>query len=388
MKRQLTSAELSSLRLTLFDGGSALSDSPLGRSQRGGGFSFDPFGAYDAGLVTNPNVLVTGAIGVGKSTFVKMLLSRGLARGRRAVVLDPKGEYGDLARSVGGTVIELGTPDGQWCSPFTGDHRDDVVLVESLIAAARSRSLGDDERFILDTTWRTLNASTSARPLEQLFNSFAPHLAEQLNSAEKELALTLRRFVLGDLVGLFDGTETPHTAHGSLVVLDLSASWTTDTFALTALAAMAIARRVLSGLEPGYLVIDEAWAVLVEPRVAHWLHGSWKLARARATSHVLVLHRWSDAFATADLGSAQRTKTTGILRDCDSVMLFRQDPGELQLLNDVLRLHELEAHYVTALARGVMLARYGPHRSVVHLEPNSRDRAIIDTDRAMRLSTS
>jgi polynucleotide 5'-kinase involved in rRNA processing len=44
---------------------------------------FDPFDAYAAGLVSNPNVIVAGSIGAGKSTIVKMLCDRALCRGRR-----------------------------------------------------------------------------------------------------------------------------------------------------------------------------------------------------------------------------------------------------------------------------------------------------------------
>ena len=45
----------------------------------------------------NPNMIVAGSIGAGKSTVVKMVLDRALERGRRVVVIDPKGEYGQLA---------------------------------------------------------------------------------------------------------------------------------------------------------------------------------------------------------------------------------------------------------------------------------------------------
>ena len=384
VKRRLTSEEVAVLRVALFDGGTGLQGPSLGRLQFGSSFIFDPFLAYDAGLVSNPNVLVTGAIGVGKSSLVKMLLARGLQSGRRAVVMDPKGEYGDLAREHGGVVVTLGGDQGNWTSPFTGELRDDLSLAESFLGAARGRPLADDERFALETAWVLSGAALSPRPLRSLLDVLGRRLAEVAPSPERELAYTVRRLVDGDLAGLFDGAQPVSAPDGSLVVLDLSASWATDEFALCALAAMALSRRLLEGPRAGYLVVDEAWAVLVDPRVAHWLHGSWKLARARATSHVLVLHRWSDAFAVADQGSAQRTKATGILRDCDTCFLFRQDPGELHLLDEVIRLHSRERDYLVSLPRGVALARYGPHRSVVRVEPDEADRRIIDTDQAMR----
>lgn len=43
----------------------------LGRDLHGGPFCFDPWELYAAGVLTNPNLVVAGQIGRGKSTFVK-----------------------------------------------------------------------------------------------------------------------------------------------------------------------------------------------------------------------------------------------------------------------------------------------------------------------------
>ena len=44
-----------------------------------GGFWFDPFELYGSGLLTNPNCLVIGEVGSGKSALVKAFLGRSLA---------------------------------------------------------------------------------------------------------------------------------------------------------------------------------------------------------------------------------------------------------------------------------------------------------------------
>ncbi len=385
MKRWITSSQVSCVRSVLHDAGTGLVGEALGSCEQGSSFVFDPFSAYDERIVTNPNLLVTGAIGTGKSTIVKMLLARGLSEGRCAVVMDPKGEYAELANELGGKVIELGAGATSWCSPFSGDRRDDLALVETLIGASRGVALSDEERYWLETTWSTAMADPVSRPLAHLAHALSGHLRDSQPHAQRTLAFALRRFVDGDLSGLFDGEGEPVVPDGGLVVLDLSRAWNSDHFVVTGLAAMAVARRYLATRDgAGYLVVDEAWALLSDPRVAHWLQGSWKLARARATSHVLVLHRWSDAYAAADEGSAQRAKVTSILRDCDTTVLFRQDPGELALLEEVLALHPRERQVVTELTRGRALIRYGASRSIVRLEPTPRDLRVIDTDAAMR----
>jgi type IV secretory pathway VirB4 component len=91
-------------------GTSTTSGIVLGSDLLGGDFSFDPFSAYADGRVTNPNMVIFGQLGRGKSTLVKTLLLRAVAQGCQAVVLDPKGEYGS-------------------CLIYTSDAADDHLAV-------------------------------------------------------------------------------------------------------------------------------------------------------------------------------------------------------------------------------------------------------------------
>ena len=79
----------------------------IGRDVLGGSFVYDPFILYRRGVITNPNMVVIGQIGRGKSSFVKTYLWRQAVFGRRAWVVDPKGEYGPLARAWGVEPVAL-----------------------------------------------------------------------------------------------------------------------------------------------------------------------------------------------------------------------------------------------------------------------------------------
>ncbi len=175
---------------------------------------------------------------------------------------------------------------------------------------------------------------------------------------------------------------------GQLVVLDLSAQWSSNSFSVAALSAVAAAQQVVAVEgELGYLVLDEAWSLLADPHALRWLQGSWKLARAKGLSHVLVLHRWSDVAAAGDVGSAHRERAQGLLRECETAWLFRQPPDEAREMAVALGLHRREERYLSALPKGAALVRYGAHRSIVRVRPDQRDSAFIDTDRAMRIRT-
>ena len=75
----------------------------------GSAFCFDPWTLYAEGVLTNPNMLLAGVIGQGKSALAKSLAVRSIAAGRRVYVPgDPKGEWAPVAEAVGGRVIALG----------------------------------------------------------------------------------------------------------------------------------------------------------------------------------------------------------------------------------------------------------------------------------------
>ena len=71
-----TSEHFTTLCLPTHDAGTRLEGPALGHALRGGDFVLDPFDSYRAGIVTNPNVVVAGSIGAGKSTVVKMTVSK------------------------------------------------------------------------------------------------------------------------------------------------------------------------------------------------------------------------------------------------------------------------------------------------------------------------
>jgi type IV secretory pathway VirB4 component len=328
-------------------------------------------------------MVVAGSIGAGKSTVVKMLVDRALMRGRRVVVIDPKGEYGELARVYGVPSVALGR-DG-WCNPFPVDERESREFLRALIGTAQGSPLSAEQHYEIDEAFLRLPSPRPSRLIRALYLDLHAALASETPTVQRNLALILYRFVHGDLAGLFDGEGDPLLFEGNLVVLDLSAQWSSESLSVAALSAVGAAQQVVAcdgGL--GYLVLDEAWALLSDPHALRWLQGSWKLARSRGLSHVLVLHRWSDVAAAGNEGSAERERAQGLLRECETAWLFRQPTDEAREMTAALGLHPREGQYLIALPKGAALVRYGPYRSIVRFTPDGRDATFIDTDAAMR----
>ncbi len=391
----------------------------IGDDLLGGSFVFDPFELYAAGVVSNPNMVVFGQIGRGKSAFVKTFLWRQAAFGRRAWVVDPKGEYGDLADAWGvrpvalrpGGAVRLnpldpgpdGDGEGDAGPDATGRRR--TELLSSLGSACLGRDLAPRERAALGAALteatRAAGVPTVPMVVEALLTPTAD-AARSLRTEQRDLledgrdvALELRRLVHGDLCGMFDGPTTPGLdLSAPLVVLDLSALYSSAALGVlmacaTAWLQAALARAAAgvggttSGRGRFFLVVDEAWAILSNLGVARWLQSSWKLSRAFGVSNVAVLHRVSDLRSVGASDSEQVALAQGLLSDSETRVVYAQSPGELEAAAELLSLSATETDLLPQLRRGIALWKVGQRSFLVQHRLSATERSIVDTDAAM-----
>ena len=83
------------------------------------------------GTHLNANTAVLARSGSGKSFATKLGVLRGLTRGVTAYVIDPEGEYADMARAAGGRVLSPGVP-GEGMNPFVIDKGDSEELLQRI----------------------------------------------------------------------------------------------------------------------------------------------------------------------------------------------------------------------------------------------------------------
>ncbi len=413
----------------------------VGRDWHGGAFSFDPFELYAAGLLTNPNLLVVGQVGSGKSALVKTLLWRALAFGYTAWVADPKGEYGDLAAAAGAPVVRLGPGEPTRLNPLdtdephpagadTGDSGDGgdggtgqgdgrVRLVAALAATALGRVLAPVEHAATALALHAVirGAGGAAPVLPDLVEALlAPSkdaagavrmTVPRFADATRDLALVMRRMCAGDLAGMFDApTRLPGDSRGGdrsvldpgarLVVLDLSAVYRGNRDALplvmctaTAWLQATIARAAQAGGDGTrrFVVVDEAWALLNQEPTARWLQASYKLARAHGVANIAVLHRFSDLAAAGAAGSETAALARGLLADVGTRVVYNQPASELTEARSALGLTGPETELLPHLPRGHGLWKLGTRSWLVEHHRSETERAMTDTDHAMRGTT-
>ncbi len=382
----------------------------IGHDLLGGSFVYDPFELYASGVVSNPNMIVFGQIGRGKSSLLKTYLWRQAVFGRRAWVVDPKGEYAALAELWGvrpvalrpGGTIRLNPLDpvapGRAGLVPDDPARRQCELLASLASACLNRPLLPRERAAADLALvstrsggvvPTLPAVVAALldPAEESASRIRTERARLLEDG-RDVALELRRLVDGDLRGMFDGPTTEGLdLSGPLVVLDLSALYASGALGVLMACATAWLQAALTR-EGGpsshaFLVVDEAWAILANLGVARWLQASWKLSRAHGVANVAALHRLSDLTSVGAAGSEQVGLAEGLLSDSETLVIYAQPPGEVAKAAELLSLSGTEVELVPQLARGVALWKVGRRSFLVRHVVGATERALVDTDRAM-----
>lgn len=265
----------------------------------GGAFYFDPFSLYSAGVLDNPNLMIFGEPGAGKSSLVKTLLARNLGllgKGsvpRQAFVIDPKNEYGPLARFLDMTVLAL-RPGGQLRlnplavlpgsveTPAQSCARRTRLVVALLSCVAR-RALSPLEDALVGWAMEVLTdtqhdgaASDAHRAraratrhvtlagLAELMLAPSVELARRaerdrqvLEEEARPVWVLLDRLLRRDLAGMLDGEEDSAASFSSSatgVVLDVSAVFSDkDLLRLVMLGATSYLQSLYTSGSPGPL---------------------------------------------------------------------------------------------------------------------------------------
>ena len=401
-----TTANLQALFPFVSSGGLGVGGPLIGRDLLGGTFCFDPWKLYGAGVITNPNLVVLGQLGRGKSTFVKVLIWRQLAFGRRAWIIDPKGEYGPLARACGSRPLRLAPGGTLRLNPLDGPaggsaspgelvrRRSD--LAASLTGSSLRRGLEPEERTAIELAVRKVSAHRRSPTLPDLVDALLhpdPGAGVAvgidgagLTRAGRAAALELRRMVEGDLAGMFDGpTSRMVELDGSVVVLDLSAAFASPALPLIMTCATAWLQSVLEA-DDGHkrlVVIDEAWAILSDLATARWCQATFKLSRALGLANVMVVHRISDLSAAGADGSTEQKLAAGLLADAETRVIFGQAASEAEATGRVLGLSHSETALISQLSRGGALWRIANRSFLVEHLVGEDERSLVYTDRAM-----
>ncbi|MDE2967376.1 MAG: ATP-binding protein [Chloroflexota bacterium] len=330
------------------------------------------------GTHLNANTAVLARSGSGKSFATKLGVLRGLCRGVVGYVIDPEGEYADMARSAGGRVLSPGVA-GQGMNPFVLDRSDPEELLQRIGSLRRlidvmvGERLSAERRAALDHALASYYARPSGRTGFRDFYRF-------LEGDDPEgLAKLLRPFASGSLRHLLsdEGDDLLHN-EALVTVFDLRLLEPE----LRPAAAMVCTETVWAAAardpRPRLLVVDEVWSIMQHPEGAAFMVSMAKRARK---------HRLGLQFITQDvqdLLSEDHSRTiTGhsgraLLQNAAFKLLLQQDAAAISTVADAFDLPEDLQRWLISCPRGDGLLLAKGERFPIRIEATPEETELIE----------
>lgn len=361
----------------------------------GGAFYCHPVEWVMRGLATNPNLVIFGEPGRGKSSTVVAFLLRMMLFGIRTLISgDVKGEYSPLVTALDSTPITLGPGSrarlnaldlgplaSHWTTWSVDRQREEldgvlgrwVTLLAALAQAQGYQPTVTDEA-VLSAVLRKLvgvtDGYTRLRPVT------IPDVARELADPDDPLwqdtrfagrheflghlrliTDALNNLVCGPLSGLFDEpTNFDLNWDAPVQSMDLSRLRARGDQALAvALTCLGSWSSLMTDLQADgeirIIVRDEVWRQLrLGRRAVQAVDADLRLSRAERKIQILVAHKPSDFLSVGDAGSQEVAIAKDLLALCSTRILFGQSTRVADELADDLALREKEHDVTTGWA--------------------------------------
>lgn len=359
---------------------------------------FSPFEAYadstDRGTFST-NILVLGAYRAGKSATIKTLVTRSIAFGIQTVVpSDPKGEWVGIAQAIpGGNVIQLGGGAPTRLNPLdrgprragaSDDQHEQMVrqrrittlisLIEAALAGVRLSAV---EHAAIHHALEASITATGDEPtlrtvlteLDTLAAGGAPEPGLEQGAVQPRFVL--RRFVHGDLSGLFEDASTvAFDADAPIVVVDTSELFARGDLVaqLTQICTTAWTQAVISdrtARRNRYVVREEGWRDMTSLAALQMFQQWLKLSRHYGISNIVILHKMGDLDAVGDADSQERHLAYSMVGDIENKFVFRVNHQEQAGLRQRLNLPAPHVEMARELRKGEFLAYVGQYAYLV-----------------------
>lgn len=357
---------------------------------------YSPWDAYanstDRGTMST-NILVLGAYRAGKSATIKTLITRSLAFGHQAVVpSDAKGEWVVVADAIpGGTVIRLGGAHPTRLNPLdrgprrTGTSDDEheqmvaqrrlstlVALTEMALGAKLTAVEHAAVHHALTACITTTADHPTLRGVHTALGDLAADPADpRLAEGAVQPRYVLRRFVDGDLSGLFEDASTVQFDQDApLVVVDTSELFARGDLVaqLTQVCTTAWIQAVVSDRaahRTRYLVREEGWRDMRSLSSLQMFQQWLKLSRHYGIANIVILHQMGDLDAVGEADSIERALAYSIVGDIENKFIFRVNQQEQTSLRQRLNLPAPHVEMARQLRKGQFLAYIGQYSYLV-----------------------
>ncbi len=335
--------------------------------------------------LSNPNILVLGTSGGGKSFGIKLFIMRELMEGTDVNIIDPQSEYGELVNTFDGKVIRIAPDSTSVINPF--DLLDQSLDEKKLSLLAFFRvllgELTEAQAAILDEaiehvyedkgitqdpkTW-----SNTPPLLEDLYNEALPLTRSSKEMIYKPAWAIVNRtkpYVFGPMRFLnqhtrmdidkkivsFDIRDAPDVGKGVIMFSVLEYVYTQMKKSKT--------RKIL--------VIDEAWTVLSAGEQAEYVLKIVKTCRKFNLGLILITQDVEDILTTR-AGRAVLTNTA-------TKLLLKQDVAVVDQIVDQFNLNTAEQRFLSIATMGRALLIAENTRIPIFIQASPEEYRLITT---------
>lgn len=303
---------------------------------------------FDRFSLENANEVVLGKSGAGKSYLIKLEVMRQFMLGTEVIIIDPEGEYGNLARSLGGEVLDF-TPNAPIkMNPFDlsqlyeeGENELGlkILSLHGLLKIIMGE-LDAEHDAILDKALVETYNQKGITPDPATQNRQAP-LMEDLykvllgmeNAAAKEMAFRLEKFIKGSAAGIFNQTSNFDITNPLTVFSIKSLEDELRPIAMHIILDY-VWTKVKKTLKRRLLILDEAWYMMKYQDSASFVFSIAKRARKYFLGLTTATQDVED-FISTEYGKA-------VLSNSSIQVLLKQGTAEVNLISDTFYLSEGE----------------------------------------------
>ena len=329
------------------------------------------------GTHLNANTAVLARSGSGKSFATKLGVLRGITRGVTAYVIDPEGEYADMARAAGGRVLSPGV-EGQGMNPFVIDRGDDEELLQRIGSLRRLIEVMVGERLSADrrASFDHALAGYYAQHRERTgFRDFYAYLEREA----EDIAHLLRPFATGSLRNLLSDEGDDLLGNEALVtVFDLRLLEPELRPAAAMVCTETVWAAAAKNPKPRLLVVDEVWSIMQHPEGAAFMVSMAKRARKHRLGLQFITQDVQDLLSEDTSRTITGHSGRALLQNAAFKLLLQQDAAAISTVGDAFDLPKDLQRWLLSCPRGDGLLLAKGHRFPVRIEATPEETELIE----------
>ena len=343
---------------------------------------------FDRFSLENPNLLLFGVSGGGKSYFVKLEVLRSLMQDIEVIIIDPEKEYKYLAETVGGSFIDVSLNAPYHLNPFDlpiprGDERPADLLrsnIINLVGLMRIMlgGLTPEEDAIMDKALTETYAARDITP-DSDFKRAAPPVMHDLQTVLKSmtggesLAIRLEKFVSGSYSGFFN-QPTNIELNKKLVTFCIRDMEQELRPLAMYIVLHYIWNMIRSEIKKRLMVVDEAWVMMQSEEAANFLFSIAKRCRKYYLGLTTITQDIAD-FMESKYGKP-------IVSNSSLQILMKQSPATIDIIQQTFDLTEQEKYRLleSNVGEGIFFA--GAKRAAIQVVASYGEDQIITSDPA------